>query len=91
MILEKKILEDLVLLDKAPKLMVILIDDDMTEPTKEVADYLKEFGVVLETKKEMPFDEYEKILEEFGLIDDDVVRFRTYRAYPKGTNTDLIE
>ena len=55
--LEKKILEDLVLLDKAPKLMVILIDDDMTEPTKEVTDYLKEFGVVLETKKEMPFDE----------------------------------
>ena len=83
-------LEDLELLEKAPKLMVILIDDDMTKPTKEVAEYLKEFGVHLDTKKEMPFDDYEKILEGFGLIDDDVVRFRTYRPYPKGTNPDLV-
>ena len=78
-----RLLKDLELSERAPKLMAVIIDDDMVTPTKEVAKYLKKFGVELDTSTEMPFEEYEKILEEYGLIDDNVIRFRTYRAYPK--------
>jgi len=75
------LLEDLNRMDSAPIPMAIIIDDDITKPTREVADYLKEFGVELETTKEIHFETYEKILAEFGLIDDEVIRFKTYRTY----------
>ncbi|MDT0608013.1 hypothetical protein [Croceitalea rosinachiae] len=75
------LLNDLDLFFKAPKVFAIIIDDGMVEPSKDVAQYSLEFGVIIDSSKKMPFEQYEEILEKYGLMHSKIIKFRTERTY----------